>query len=249
MPTSPAQAPPDLAALAGQFGRPEQPAEHDDVARCEALRAQLLTRDEPVGDVFETSSGRSDATTIAAETANASCPPDKALFLYRLVRALRPELVVEFGSALGVSGAYLASALTANGSGRLVTVEGSPSRQQVAAASIESVAPGVTTSVCGYFDDHLDVLDGATLFFNDGNHQEDAVLRYASAAAERMGRPGVLVIDDIVGYSAGMASAWRKLQRDRRFTRGVTAGRMALVALADAQRPRRSWLRWGRRGG
>jgi predicted O-methyltransferase YrrM len=239
--------PQDLSALAARFGAPVDPAEQSDVERCEALRAELLGRDEPVGDVFESQSGRTDATTVAAETANASCPPDKALFLYRTVRALRPALVVEFGSALGVSGAYLASALRANGTGRLVTVEGSPSRQKVAAASIESVAPGVTTSVCGYFDDHLDVLDAASLFFNDGNHQEDAVLRYAAAAAQRMARPGVVVIDDIVDYSEGMTSAWRQLRRDKRFTGGVTAGRMALISLADDERPhhKRSW--WGRR--
>ena len=232
---------PDLSALARRFGAPVDDSERADVERCEAVRAELLTRDEPVGDVFESQSGRSDVTTIAAETENASCPPDKALFLYRVVRALAPDHVVEFGSALGVSGAYLASALTANGHGRLVTVEGSPSRQKIAAASIESAAPGVTTSICGYFDDHLDVLDGATLFFNDGNHQEDAVIRYADAAARRMAKPGVIVIDDIVGYSEGMTAAWKALRRDRRFSGAVTAGPMAMVTVAEERRRRRWW--------
>ena len=53
---------------------------------------------------------------------------------------------------------------------------------------------------------HLDVLDGATLFFNDGNHQEDAVLRHAEVAAQRMAKPAVrrgapppLVVDPAPG--------------------------------------------------
>lgn len=224
--------------LAAQVAKTSAPGEAADVDRCEALRTALLQRTEPIGDVFEASTKRQDVTTIGAETANASCPPEKALRLYRLVRALRPSKVVEFGSALGVSGAYLASALRANGSGHLVTVEGSPSRQAVAAASIESVAPGVTTSLCGYFDDHLDVLAGSDLFFNDGNHQRDAALRYATAACERMSRPALMVLDDAIGYSAQMDEAWRQLRRDSRFSAAESLGPLALLEVGGEPRSR-----------
>ena len=231
--------------LAAQVARRAAPGEAADVERCEDLRRALLARTEPIGDVFEPTSNRRDITTVGAETANASCPPEKALYLYRLVRALRPSKVVEFGSALGVSGAYLASALRANGTGRLVTVEGSPSRQEVASASIESVAAGVTTSLCGYFDDRLDVLDGADLFFNDGNHQRDAVLRYAGAAYDRMTRPAVIVLDDAIGYSGDMDEAWRELRRDPRFSATDTLGAFALLELGGAvvDRPARRGLK------
>ena len=231
----------DLGRLTATYGSPVRPDEQDDVRRCEQVRAELLTRDEPIGDVYEAQTAKTDVTTVAKETANASCRPEKALFLYRLVRELRPSVVVEFGSALGVSGAYLASALRRNGEGRLVTVEGSPSRQSIAAGSIEAAAPGVTTSICGYFDDHLDVLAGADLFFNDGNHNEEPVLRYAQAALERMSRPSVLVLDDAIGYSEGMTAAWNLLRVDRRFGRHAEAGPMGLLSLPDpaaSERPR-----------
>lgn len=231
---------PSLRDLSRLHGTPATAEEQPDVALCEALRFALLQSDQPIGDVFEQQGGRHDVTTVAAETSTASSTPERALFLYRLVRALRPSLVVEFGSALGVSGSYVACALRANGSGRFVTVEGSPSRHAVAAASIESVAPGVTTARCGYFDEHLDVLDGAELFFNDGNHHEEPVLAYAEAALARMARPGVLVLDDALGYSTGMTAAWNRLRRDRRFAASATAGPMGLLAL---DQPRRGLLR------
>jgi predicted O-methyltransferase YrrM len=43
--------------------------------------------------------------------------------LYSLVRATRPQTIVEFGMSLGLSGIHLASAVKDNGSGRVVTTE------------------------------------------------------------------------------------------------------------------------------
>jgi predicted O-methyltransferase YrrM len=49
--------------------------------------------------------------------------PDAGRLLYSLVRASRPETVVEFGMSLGLSGIHLAAAVRDNGSGRVVTTE------------------------------------------------------------------------------------------------------------------------------
>ncbi len=49
--------------------------------------------------------------------------PEAGRLLYALVRATRPETVVEFGMSLGLSGIHLASAVRDNGSGRVVTTE------------------------------------------------------------------------------------------------------------------------------
>src|SRR5215470_4131031 len=43
--------------------------------------------------------------------------------LYTLVRAIRPETVVEFGTSFGISTIYLAAAVTDNGVGHVVTTE------------------------------------------------------------------------------------------------------------------------------
>jgi hypothetical protein len=48
---------------------------------------------------------------------------DEVPVLYALVRALRPERVVETGTANGVSTAYILAALARNGSGRLVSID------------------------------------------------------------------------------------------------------------------------------
>jgi predicted O-methyltransferase YrrM len=49
--------------------------------------------------------------------------PEAGRLLYSLVRATRPQTIVEFGMSLGLSGIHLASAVKDNGSGRVVTTE------------------------------------------------------------------------------------------------------------------------------
>jgi predicted O-methyltransferase YrrM len=58
--------------------------------------------------------------------------PEAGRLLYSLVRATRPQTVVEFGMSLGLSGIHLAAALRDNGSGRLVTTEMSAAKIEAA---------------------------------------------------------------------------------------------------------------------
>lgn len=54
--------------------------------------------------------------------------PEAGQLLYALVRATRPETVVEFGMSFGISAVHLAAAVRDNGSGRVVTTELSESK-------------------------------------------------------------------------------------------------------------------------
>jgi predicted O-methyltransferase YrrM len=75
-----------------------------------------------------------------------------AEYLYGLVRMLKPELVVESGTGSGYAAFALATALQANGHGRLVTYEPLGSYQQIAAARLAGlpaeVLPGYACDVC-----------------------------------------------------------------------------------------------------
>jgi predicted O-methyltransferase YrrM len=79
--------------------------------------------------------------------------PEAGRLLYALVRAIRPETVVEFGMSLGLSGIHLASAVRDNGTGRVVTTELSSAK--VAAAKRNFADAGL--------DDVITVLEGDAL--------------------------------------------------------------------------------------
>jgi predicted O-methyltransferase YrrM len=78
---------------------------------------------------------------------------DAGRLLYALVRATRPETVVEFGMSLGISAIHLAAAVRDNGRGRVVTTE----------LSAAKVATAKKTFAETGLDDKITVLEGDAL--------------------------------------------------------------------------------------
>jgi predicted O-methyltransferase YrrM len=83
---------------------------------------------------------------------------DAGNLLYALIRASRPETVVEFGMSFGISTIYLAAAVTDNGTGRVVTTE--LSSKKVAAAGANLREAGVDAAVTILEGDALETLAG-----------------------------------------------------------------------------------------
>ena len=63
--------------------------------------------------------------------------PDKALFCYRLCRALGARRIVEAGTSYGVSTLYLAAAVRDNGGGLVIGTESEPAKAAAARAHFE----------------------------------------------------------------------------------------------------------------
>lgn len=63
---------------------------------------------------------------------------DTGIFLYLLVRYLKPKLILECGTSFGASGLFFASALKQNQYGRLVTVEVSKLKHRTAWENFEA---------------------------------------------------------------------------------------------------------------
>ncbi|MFW0787662.1 class I SAM-dependent methyltransferase [Gordonia sp. CPCC 206044] len=79
--------------------------------------------------------------------------PVGAQMMYSLIRATRPEIVVEFGMSYGISTLHLAAAVRDNGFGRVYTTE--LSAKKIAAASSTFVEAGL--------DDVVTILEGDAL--------------------------------------------------------------------------------------
>ncbi|KQH81279.1 MULTISPECIES: class I SAM-dependent methyltransferase [Mycobacterium] len=79
--------------------------------------------------------------------------PEAGQLLYALVRATRPQTVVEFGMSFGISAIHLAAAVRDNGTGRVVTTE--LSETKIAAAEQTFAEVGL--------DDVITILPGDAL--------------------------------------------------------------------------------------
>lgn len=82
--------------------------------------------------------------------------PEAGQLLYALVRAARPDTVVEFGMSFGISAIHLAAAVRDNGTGRVVTTELSDSK--IAAAKRTFADVGLDSTITVLAGDALSTL-------------------------------------------------------------------------------------------
>lgn len=127
---------------------------------------------------------------------------DQALPLYRLVRILRPEAVVEIGTGAGTSGAMILAALQDNGRGRLITHDGAPDMMNMSLRLFERIgARDLVDPVLGFFNDTVPKLATRTgrvdFAFIDDEHRAEATYRDMEAITPLMATPGAIVFDDL----------------------------------------------------
>lgn len=139
--------------------------------------------------------------------------------LYRLCRWYRPSLVIELGSGLGISTAYLSAGA---GSSPVVSIEGSPEKHAFAIAHRPVFTEGVTEFIMGGFDrcfpPLLERVCDKTVIFIDGDHRYQPTIEKVHALLQTMGdgiRELMIILDDIY-WSDEMEKAWKAAFADHR---------------------------------
>ncbi len=210
----------------------------DEVAACEQLRKVrqrfLADRSEILPyDLGAGHGGRKGvrrARSIRNIARHSSGAPRYHRLLCRLSRYLRPAVVLELGTALGMG--TLALAL-GHPPARIITIEGDPSLASRAQEMLAAEVPGSSVTLLrGAFDEILPALLRQTepidLLFLDGHHEEQAVLRYFEWLRPHLHPESVAVIDDI-HWSKGMLRAWDKMREHEQTSLAIDIFRMGLL--------------------
>lgn len=186
-----------------------------DYKTIEKLRQELLRSHETVNvkDLGAGSTKNNGSIRKVADIAkNAAKPAKYAQLLYRMVRHYQYAGIIELGTSLGLTSAYLASA---NKNGRLVTIEGSPEIASVAKTNFDQLGIKNIELLTGNFDDLMQpVLEKSMapdFIFFDGNHRLEPTLRYFEQSIPFAKNDTVFVFDDI-HWSAEMEDAWEKIK-------------------------------------
>jgi predicted O-methyltransferase YrrM len=192
-------------------------------ARIETLRDRLL-RDQQMIEVQDLGAGsamggRAIRQHRIADIARHAAKSRKlGQLLFRIARYYQCGSMLELGTSLGVSAAYLASGAGETGK-ELVTIEGSNAMAAVAEENFRSLGLESIGLIVGDFDHMLTgVLDrrgNVDLAFVDGNHRREPTLRYFNLLVGRIAPSAVLIFDDI-HWSAEMEQAWEEIKRDPR---------------------------------
>jgi predicted O-methyltransferase YrrM len=194
----------------------------------ENLRQQLLIDKRLLNiDDFGAGSGSSkkklsaeqpDQRSIASIAKNAAKPQKFGRLLFRMVNYYQPQTILELGTSLGMSTAYLAAA---NTNARVITMEGAAEIAEIANQNFLSLALKNIEIVQGNFDETLSSfiskLSQLDFAFIDGNHRKEPTESYFNQLLNRGGSSSIFVFDDI-HWSKEMEQAWETIKNDSRVT-------------------------------
>jgi predicted O-methyltransferase YrrM len=183
----------------------------------EILRQQLLRSSETIAVTDLGAGSRTSAGTlrrVAHIARSAQKPVRYACLLHRLIARFRPATVVELGTSLGLTTAYLADAAAPLGS-RVITFEGCPAIATKARQHLNELGHTNVTVVVGDIGDTLaqalrDVPAPDFVFF-DANHRYEPTIQYFSICLEKAHNDSVFVFDDI-HWSSEMERAWQAIK-------------------------------------
>lgn len=138
--------------------------------------------------------------------------PRQARRLHRLVCLMGCTRILEIGTSLGITTAYLSAASPRS---RIVTLEGCPELSRLAGENFRRLGIRNIELITGPFGETLvpalEKLGGAGLVFIDGNHRKEAVMDYFERCLPYVNNETVMVFDDIHA-SPGMEEAWAQIR-------------------------------------
>ena len=151
--------------------------------------------------------------------------------LYMLVRYFKANSILELGTSLGITTAYLGSA---HPNTRVITIEGSESIAKIAQDNFDKLNLKNIQLVVGNFDDKLqqicDERKQFDLVFIDGNHRELPTIDYFKTVVPYCHNDTVLLFDDI-HWSEEMQEAWEYVKNHERVTLTIDIFEMGIVFL------------------
>ena len=181
----------------------------------EALREQLIRNKEllEIEDLGAGSrTGAKKERTIQQLATSAVKPRKFGHFFYRLVKYYQPTNIIELGTSLGITTAYLA---TANIAAKIITIEGSGAIHQQAMKNFKELDLHNISLFKGNFDtllpEVLNNIDTVDLAYIDGNHRYRPTIDYFHQLMCKRNNNTTFVFDDI-HWSSEMERAWQEIK-------------------------------------
>jgi predicted O-methyltransferase YrrM len=132
-----------------------------------------------------------------------------------LAREFKPAEIIEMGTGIGISTAYLAKACPGS---RVITIEGDKEKMAYAARALVQMGLENVFMKVGSFNEILpDILLHAkhpVMVFIDGDHSYVKTLEYFGEIKKYATKETIIIFDDI-RWSEGMERAWCAIKQDK----------------------------------
>lgn len=207
---------------------------HPDFEQIERLRTEMLNSTAWLEIKDHGASLKDDYQKKLSDVVSSAAKKSKyAKLLYRIIAFYQPQICIELGTNVGLSSLYQALALRDDA--YLHTIEGSKSLADIAQFNIEKLNLQHKVQVHhATFDERFPaILEHVQRFdyiFIDGNHQEEATLKYFEQSLPYCHNNSILIFDDI-NWSTGMQSAWMRIKEHEQVTTTIDLYFMGIVFL------------------
>lgn len=214
----------------------EQVFNHDgqyySFAKIEQLREQLL-KDKTIIEIEDFGAGstqtKDNKRRIASIANSALLKAEHSQLLFRLVNRFQPKNIIELGTSLGTTSAYLASACK---NSQVYTFEGSPEVAKMAKRNLNHLNIKNIQLITGEFDKKLpkalELINTVDFAFIDGNHRYEPTIKYFELLLKKSTPDSVFIFDDIY-WSEGMTKAWKEIIARPEVTVSIDLFRMGII--------------------
>jgi predicted O-methyltransferase YrrM len=143
-------------------------------------------------------------------------PPRYARRLFHLAQFLKASHILEIGTSLGLTTAYLAIACP---QAKIITLEGCPELCRIAKEHFNRLKIKNIEVIQGQFENTIPLalqkLGKIDLVYIDGNHRKSAMLDYYEKCVEHSDNNSIMVFDDIRG-SIDTENAWEEIKQKKK---------------------------------
>lgn len=194
-------------------------------------------RDELLNDkrIIETNTAGAGSKTskktrleVRKISGKSSIKPKYGRLLYQLVEKYQPKTILELGTSLGISTAYMAAA---NTDATIITIEAIEEKQAIAKSYHKAYNLSNIQYQNGCFEDVLAKTGTHKKYdfiFLDGDHDYQPTLKYFNMLKNHIHHDTIFVIDDI-HWSKGMEAAWNKIKLANEVTLSIDLYQMGLI--------------------
>jgi len=198
----------------------------------EKIRTQLLSNHTLV-EIQDFGAGsrvaKNNTRKISAIAKGSLKPAKYSQLLFRMIDYYGPTQIIELGTSLGITTAYLASA---NPDAKVTTFEGSSAIAQIARQNHQLLGLTNIDLIEGNFDQQLPQWlaqnKSVDFAFIDGNHALKPTMAYFESLLEVVHDHTILVFDDI-HWSEEMEAAWAQISAHPRVTLSIDLFFIGLV--------------------
>ncbi len=182
-------------------------------SRIEALRAELAQRKDSLTyiDYGAINTGKTKTIKISKLLSSAVSNKWKCKFLRNLVLYYQPQHLIEFGTNLGISSAYMRSAQQKS---LFTTVEAAEELSTIAQANFKILcytADFKTMTFDDFLFSHSKEIESCDFFYLDGDHSYAGTMRYFKTFWDAGPKEMLFVLDDI-NWSPDMRRAWEDIK-------------------------------------